>query len=77
MVGEFFPIKDYSDKKFTLEFVSFELGESKYDEHYAKANKLSLEVPLRAMVRLTNKTLGSKNGSPRRMVWCKYAGGAC
>jgi DNA-directed RNA polymerase subunit beta len=57
---EFSPIKDYSDKKFTLEFVSFELGESKYDEHYAKANKLSLEVPLRAMVRLTNKTLGSK-----------------
>lgn len=57
---EFSPIKDYSDKKFTMEFVSFELGTPKYDEHYAKANKLSFEAPLRAMVRLTNRTLGSK-----------------
>lgn len=57
---EFSPIKDYSDKKFTLEFVSFELGNPAYDEHYAKANKLSYEAPLRVMARLTNKGLGSK-----------------
>jgi len=52
---EFSPIKDYSDKKFDLEFVSFEVGVPKYDEHYAKENKLSFEAPLRAMVRLKNK----------------------
>ncbi len=57
---EFSPIKDYSDKKFVLEFVSFELGEPKTDEHFAKANKMTLDAPLRAIVRLTNKTLNTK-----------------
>jgi DNA-directed RNA polymerase subunit beta len=56
--AEFSPIQDYSGKKFDLEFVSFELGQPKFDEHYAKANKLSFEAPLRAMVRLKNKVLG-------------------
>ena len=52
---EFTPIKDYSGKKFDLEFVKLELGEPKYDEHYAKAQKLSLDVPVRAIVKLKNK----------------------
>src|SRR3989338_3725139 len=56
---EFSPIKDYSAKKFNLEFVSFELGEPKCDEHYAKANKLSYEAPLRAKVKLENKGVKS------------------
>ncbi len=56
---EFSPIKDYSEKKFDLEFVSFEVGLPKFDEHHAKANKLSFEAPLRAMVRLKNKSIGS------------------
>ncbi|HEV8677537.1 MAG TPA: DNA-directed RNA polymerase subunit beta, partial [Candidatus Paceibacterota bacterium] len=56
---EFTPIKDYSGKKFDLEFVKIEMGEPKYDEHYAKNQKLSLDVPVRAVVRLTNKTTGS------------------
>ncbi len=56
---EFSPIKDYSDKKFELEFTSFELSEPKYDEFYAKANKLSFEAPLRARITLKNKTFGS------------------
>src|SRR5258708_7974462 len=56
---EFSPIRDYSEKKFDLEFVSFDLGVPKYDEHYAKANKLSYEAPLRAMVRLKNRTIGT------------------
>ena len=58
---EFTPIKDYSGKKFDLEFVKIELGEPKYDEHYSKAQKLSLDIPLRAIVRLKNKTTGSEN----------------
>ncbi len=52
---EFTPIKDYSGKKFEIEFVKIELGEAKFDEHYAKAQKQSLDVPMRAVVRLINK----------------------
>src|ERR1043166_9253667 len=52
---EFTPIKDYSGKKFDLEFVKIELGEPKYDEHYAKAQKMTLDLPVRALVRLKNK----------------------
>jgi DNA-directed RNA polymerase subunit beta len=57
---EFTPIRDYSGKKFDLEFVKIEMGEPKYDEHYAKAQKLSLDVPVRAIVRLKNKTQGTE-----------------
>jgi DNA-directed RNA polymerase beta' subunit len=57
---EFTPIRDYSGKKFDLEFTKIEMGEPKVEEHYAKAQKLSLEVPLRATVKLTNKTIGSE-----------------
>ncbi len=56
---EFTPIKDYSGKKFDLEFVKIEMGDVKFDEHYSKAQKLSLDVPVRAVVRLTNKTQGT------------------
>ncbi len=57
---EFTPIKDYSGKKFDLEFVKIELGEAKFDEHYAKEQKLTLDAPIRAIVRLTNKLNGEK-----------------
>src|ERR1044072_5861450 len=57
---EFTPIHDYSGKKFDLEFVSLDIGETKYDEHYAKAQKLTLDAPLRAVVRLTNKAMNEK-----------------
>ena len=57
---EFTPIKDYSGKKFDLEFVKIELGEPKYDEHYAKAQKMTLDIPLHAIIRLKNKTSGSE-----------------
>ena len=56
---EFSPIKDYSGKKFELEFVSFSLGEPKSDEYYAKDHEGTYEAPLRVIVKLTNKTLGS------------------
>lgn len=56
---EFSPIKDYSDKKFELEFTSFDLGEPKHDEYYAKERMLSYDAPLRTTVRLKNKTLGT------------------
>jgi len=56
---EFSPISDYSGKKFQLDFVSFSLGESKYDENHAKINKLSYQGLLKARVKLTNKILGT------------------
>src|SRR3989338_10303984 len=56
---EFSPIGDYSSKKFNLEFTSFSLSESKYDENYAKVNKLSYQGLLKARVKLTNKILGT------------------
>jgi len=56
---EFSPITDYSGKKFELEFTGIELSKPKYDEHYAKENKLTYDAPLRAKVKLHNKTLGT------------------
>jgi DNA-directed RNA polymerase subunit beta len=56
---EFSPIRDYSEKKFDLEFISFELSQPKYDEVYAKENKLTYEAPLRARVKLSNKILNT------------------
>jgi DNA-directed RNA polymerase subunit beta len=56
---EFSPIRDYSEKKYALEFTSFELSAPKFDEHYAKENKLTYEAPLRARVKLTNKIMNS------------------
>ena len=56
---EFSPLHDYSEKKFDLEFISFELSAPKYDEVYAKENKLTYEAPLRARVKLTNKILNN------------------
>ncbi|HEV2601900.1 MAG TPA: DNA-directed RNA polymerase subunit beta, partial [Candidatus Babeliales bacterium] len=55
---EFSSIKDYSGKKFELDFTGFKLGEPQYDEFYAKDNKLSYEAPLKVSVRLKNKTIG-------------------
>ncbi|MCR4334841.1 MAG: DNA-directed RNA polymerase subunit beta [Patescibacteria group bacterium] len=56
---EFSPIRDYSNKKFDLSFTGFELSQPKYEEHYAKTNKLSYEVQLKAKIKLKNKTIDS------------------
>ncbi len=56
---EFTPIQDYSGKKFQLDLVSFHLTEPKFDENYAKENKLSLETQLKARIKLTNKQTGT------------------
>src|SRR3989338_1033646 len=57
---EFSSIKDYTGKKFELDFTDFKIAEPKYDEYYAKDNKLSFEAPLKVTVRLKNKTIGSE-----------------
>jgi len=51
---EYSSIKDFSEKKFTLDFAGFELAQPKYDEYYAKENKLSYEAPLKVRVKLKN-----------------------
>jgi DNA-directed RNA polymerase subunit beta len=56
--AEFSPIQDYSKKKFDLEFVDFEVQPPRFDERYARDNKLSWETPLRVTIKLTNKSLG-------------------
>jgi DNA-directed RNA polymerase subunit beta len=55
---EFSPIRDYSGKKFELEFTGFDLAAPKYDEHHARLKEMTYEAPLRVTVKLKNKTLG-------------------
>lgn len=57
---EFTSIKDYSEKKFELDFTGFELSQPKYDEYYAKDNKLSFEAPLKVRIKLKNLILGTE-----------------
>lgn len=59
VLKEFSPIKDYSEKKFELSFIGFELTRPKYDEHYAKENKLSYEGQIKVKLKLKNKALDS------------------
>lgn len=57
---EFTTVNDTSGKKFKFEFLSFELEKPKYDEYFAKEKKLSYEAPLKARVKLTNKTMNTE-----------------
>ena len=59
VLKEFSPLRDYAEKKFELSFTHFELALPKYDEHYAKANKLSYEGQIKVKVKLKNKMLDS------------------
>ena len=56
---EFAVLKDYSEKKFELEFASIKIGEPQHDEFHAKENKISYEAPVKIMVRFKNKIIGS------------------
>jgi len=57
---EFSSIKDFSAKKFQLDFVNFELVEPKFDEYTAKNRKLSYETPLKVRVRLKNLIMNTE-----------------
>ncbi len=57
---EFSPISDYSGKKFELQFESFEVGEPKYEEGFARENLRTYESSIKATVKLINKTFGSE-----------------
>ena len=57
LLKEFSPIKDYAEKKFELSFGKMDLMYPKYNEHYAKNNKLNYEGQIKITVKLKNKTL--------------------
>lgn len=57
LLKEFSPIKDYAEKKFELTLSDAEIVRPKYDEHYAKVNKLNYEGQIKVKVTLKNKSL--------------------
>ena len=57
LLKEFSPIKDYAEKKFELSMSDPELVRPKFDEHYAKNNKLNYEGQVKVKVTLKNKSL--------------------
>jgi DNA-directed RNA polymerase subunit beta len=57
VLKEFSPISDYGNKKFELSFTDFELTRPKFDDNYAKVNKLSYEGQIKVKVKLKNKML--------------------
>ena len=56
---EFSSIKDFSEKKFQLDFAGFELAEPKLNEYEAKRNKVTYEAPLKVKIRVKNLIVGS------------------
>lgn len=56
---EFSPIKDYSEKKFELNFTDMVVSEPKYDPQFAKDNELTYEAQVKVRVKLQNKMLGT------------------
>src|SRR3989338_6755320 len=55
LFDEVSPIRDFSEKEFSLEFINFYLDEPKFSEEESRARNLSYEAPLRIRARLTNK----------------------
>ncbi len=54
---EFSPIRDYTGKKFELEFKGYELDNPKMNEYEAKNNRASMNGALKVKVNLKNKIL--------------------
>lgn len=57
--NEFSSIKDFSEKKFELDFLDFKLDKPKNDEWTAKERKENYETTIKVNVRLKNKILGT------------------
>jgi len=55
LFDEVFPVTDFSEKEFSLEFINFYLDEPKFSEEEARSRNLSFEAPLRIRARLTNR----------------------
>ena len=59
-IKSFSPMKDYSGKKFDLEFLGITVNAPDHTEQHAKENKISYEAEMKARVKLKNKVLGSE-----------------
>jgi DNA-directed RNA polymerase subunit beta len=58
--SEFTAIKDYTEKKFEFKFEGMRLDRPKYNEFYAKENKVNYEATIKATIKLINKVTGSE-----------------
>jgi DNA-directed RNA polymerase subunit beta len=58
LFAEVSPIEDFTGKNLALKFKSFHFEEPKYTEKEAKNKNISYDVPLKAVVELTNKETG-------------------
>ena len=57
LLKEFSPITDYAGKKFELSIGNITLVRPKFDEHFAKNNKMNYEGQIKVKVTLKNKSL--------------------
>ena len=57
LFDEVSPVRDFTEKEFSLEFVHFYLDEPKFTEEEARLRNLSYEAPLRIRARLTHKRI--------------------
>ena len=60
ILNEFFPIDDYTGKKFTLFFEGLFFGESRYPLELCLQKKLTYDTPVYLKLRLVNKKTGSE-----------------
>lgn len=59
-VSEFFPIDDYTGKKFTLSFVDLFFGEARYPLDLCLQKKLTYDLPVYLRLNLLNKKTGTE-----------------
>lgn len=60
IISEFFPIEDYTGKKFALYFDGLFYGESRYPIDLCIKKKLTYDTPVYASLRLINKKTGTE-----------------
>ena len=60
ILQEFFPVEDYTGKKFTLEFEDFYFGEPRYPLELCKAKKLTFDTPVYLKLKLINKKMNQE-----------------
>ncbi len=58
--NEFSLTKDYTEKKFEFRFEGIRLDRPKYDEFYAKENKVNYEATIKATIKLVNNITGTE-----------------
>lgn len=58
LFNEISPIKDFTEKKFDLNFTDFMIDEPKMDERMSKSKNATFEAAVRAKVQLINKETG-------------------